>query len=623
MSGVCGIIGKIELKMKMKWIASGLALLTLAQIGWAQSKPTFKQEDLEKMVRELTPYFPEDPRLTYPVMCVVEQKNEANANASVYFDPAKPKNQKPQAKMTVYTGILKEIPEHRLIRAIVAHELAHLAKQHLGSYSNAQDIDLLTTRAQEYEADSIGAIALEKAGYSRKDMIDMLLRLGELERDVPGTYKVLGDHADCARRAAAVGKNDNVLRSLVNFNTGEAYLDARNYVPAMRQFDKAAADAPTFFEARYNSALAALRQYYDNLPDGVKYTWYLPDFGTSLRTPKNNGRPVVISDVDRAAYKVVLERVRMMLDLDAKRSQSLEIQGLTLVLDPEGTPANLQEGVKILNGALATSIVDIDRLRIANNLAIGYQRLGNLNQAVDTMMGEQKKSTKYNQSLAVNLGAQALPVKYRPEAKLAEAVLYSYLTRTSATSPGYSKARSTYFKICQENSLKAREIKPSDLELLRVMSINDGGREFRLFDKAVDIVTLLGKAQNGQQYNDKFPEMMELSWDGGNFTAMIEPTKIDDEIKHELIRITSYNKGAFITLKPVDQNNTNVSVIEVGMSLSDLKKILDPDGGEKRMFAKMGKLEEWTYFEALSLGLIIENQKVKALTVTPSNPPAK
>lgn len=614
---------EIELMMKLKWIASGLALLTLTQIGFAQSKPTFKQEDLEKMVKELTPYFPEDPRLAYPVMCVVEQKAEANANASAFKDPSNPSEKRPRAKMTVYTGILKEIPEHRLIRAIVAHELAHLAKQHLGSYSNAQDIDLLTTRAQEYEADSYGAIALEKAGYSRKDMVDMLLRLGELERDVPGTYKVLGDHADCARRAAAVGKDDNVLRSLVNFNTGEAYLDARNYVPAMRQFDKSAAESPTFFEARYNSALAALRQYYDNLPDGVKYTWYLPDFGTSLRTPKNNGRPVVVSDVDRAAYKVVLERVRKMLDLDSKRSQSLEMQGLTLVLDPDGTPANLQEGVKILNNALTTSILDIDRLRIANNLAIGYQRLGNVNQAIDTMMAEQKKSTKYNQSLAVNLGAQSLPAKYRPEAKLAEAVLYSYLTRTSASSPGYAKARETYFRICQENSLKAREVKPSGTELLRVFTINDGGREFRLFDKAVDIVTLLGKAQNGQQYNDKFPEMMELSWDGGNFTAMIEPTKIDDEIQHELVRITSYNKGAFVTLKAADQNSTTSFVIEVGMSLTDLKKIIDPDSGEKRMFAKMGKLEEWTYFEGLSMGLIVENQKVKAITVTPSNAPLK
>lgn len=609
--------------MKTKFIASAAVLLSVFQIGYAQTKPTIKQADLEKMVKELMPYFPEDPRLGYPVKCVVEQKDSVNANASAYFDPAKPKNQKPIAKMTVYTGILKEIPEHRLIRAIVAHELAHLAKQHLGSYSNAQDIDLLTTRAQEYEADSAGAIALEKAGYSRKDMIDMLLRLGELERDVPGTYKVLGDHGDCARRAAAVGKNDNVLRSLVNFNTGEAYLDARNYESAMRQFDKAATESPAFFEARFNSAVSALRQYYDNVADGVKYTWYLPDFGTALKSPKNNGRPVGISAVDRVAYRIVQERVRRMLDLDPKRSQALELQGLALVLDPDGTPANLQEGVKILSNALTTSIVDFDRLRIANNLAIGYQRLGKVNQAIDTMMAEQKKSTKYNQSLAVNLGAQSLPAKYRPEAKLAEAVIYSYLTRTAENSPGYSKAKDTYYKICRENSLQAREVKASGLELLRVMSINDKGREFRLFDQVLDVVDLLGKAQNGKQYDARYPEMMELSWDGGNFTAMIEPTKIDDEIQHELIRITSYNKGAFVIIKPADANNNTTLKIEVGMTLAEFKKIFNPDSGEKRMLAKMGKLEEWTYFEGLSLGVIFEDNKVKAITVTPANPPIK
>ena len=57
--------------------------------------------------------------------------------------------------------------------------------------------------------------------------------------------------------------------------------------------------------------------------------------------------------------------------------------------------------------------------------------------------------------------------------------------------------------------------------------------------------------------------------------------------------------------------------ISVGMTETDLKRILDPESGEDIDLAKGGQTEEWTYWADLNLGVLIEDGKVKGITVTP------
>jgi predicted Zn-dependent protease len=602
------------MKLNLKWISIGAIAFAMTTVGYGQ---TFTQADLQKMVKELEVFLPQDPRLEYPIRCVIEEKNEVNAYASAYFDKSKGDKAKPQASMTVFTGLVTKMKDLRLVRAVVAHELAHLSKQHLAGRMKANDLDLIFTRQQEYEADSVGAAVLEKAGYNRKDMIDMLTALGEESKKVPGSIKVMGDHADDARRAAAIDKSNLVLRSMVSFTNGEAFMDVRNYLKAMKAFDEASQKAPQFYESKYNAALAALLNYYDQLDEAVRDSWYLPDFGPSLDQPSSTGKGGALTSGDRANYTLAQERVRKILDMDAKRAESIELQGLLLVLDPDGTPANIQAGINVLDSALKSSVIDAARLRIANNLAVGYQRAGNVNSATELMIGEQRKSKKYNSFLAVNLGSQELSDKYKADASTTEAVLYTFLTRSSSAASGYEKALTNYKKLCTKFNLKPREIKEKGINLCRVMSITDGSTTYNLLDSVFDLVQILGKAENASKYSKEYEGLMELVWNKGNFSVITETRAFETEFNLDVIRITSYNQGAYLDLRPTDTKVNLNFRISVGMSLEQFSNILDPAGGMSRQLVKMATLEDWLYYPGLNMGVLIKDKKIAGITVVP------
>lgn len=609
------------MKANWKWMFVAAAAFLLTSISFARGgthqQATFTVADLQKMVDELSPYLPEDPRFAYPIKCIVEDKNEVNANARIIVDPKAPKDAKPQAKMTVYTGLLTFMKEMRLVRAVVAHELAHLSKQHLGKGYKPKDLDLIFTRQQEYDADATGAIALEKAGFKKQDMVDMLLKLGESSAAWPGSEKILGDHADTARRASAVSTNNLVLRSMVAYTDGEAYLDARKYDLAMRAYDRAAADAPTFYECKYSGALAALLNYYGGIAENIVEPWYLPDFGPTLMFPSPLGKSPSISEGDRMNYAVAMAHIKLAYDMRPTAYHSLELQGLAFVLDPDGKPENLQEGIKSLNNAMTKATTDAQKLRTANNLALGYQRSGDINKAMRTMLDAQRNSTTYNSFLAANLGQQVPGDEFKADAPKAEAVIYSYLTRSSSAAKGYEKALATYKSLCTKYNLKPREIKDVPIYLCNVLSLTEKGKTVKILDKIEDLVALFGKPQNAYRYSEDYNGMKEFVWDSGKFSVITDARSLDGDILSEVLRITSYSAGSSFEIMSKDLTVSSKFRVTVGMSVKDFSSFLDIKGGEARSLVKAGAIEDWTYFAGLNMGVLVKDDKIVGITVAP------
>jgi predicted Zn-dependent protease len=611
-----------------------LALVAASSVMAKQSAPQiteFTTADLEKMVAELSKYLPDDPRMTYPVLCVVEKNDDVNAYASPFFAKDALKGQKPRANMTVFTGLFKWMNNDvRLVRAVVAHELAHLSKKHVGTGMKAADLDLIFTRQQEYEADATGAAVLEKCGYSRKDMTDMLLRLGEVGRTAPASLKVMGDHADCQRRAANVDRSNLVLRSMVAFTNGEAYMDVRLFNKAMLQFDRAAEQAPTFFEAKYNAAQAALLKYYDELTPTLRDLWYQPDFGPSMYLPPSGSKPPIANDQDRANYLDALKRIEQVTAQSSTRTEGNELQGLAFVLEPDGKSSTISDGVKILEKALTTAVTADDRLRIANNLAIGYQRQGNITSAIDKMFAEQKKSNKYNGFLAANLGAQALPDKIKgADATLAVNVLYTYLSNTNPQATGYARVEANFRNLCQKFNLKTKEITRTGVPICTAFSLSDGGRTVFLLDPFSNYYRKIGALDAIQGYSNKYAGLLEFVWQGGNFTILtdkgfdendandgkITPALVD---QLEVIRVTSYNPGAYLELKSADAKVNVAYRITVGMTVEEFNKILNSESGEAKQLIHNAAMEEWIYFQGLNFGIFVKDKKVAGITVTPA-----
>ena len=611
-----------HMNMNLKWTFIGIAAMTLTSTGFARGgthhqQATFTVADLQKMVDELKPYLPEDPRFTYPIKCVVEDKKDVNANASVEYDPNAPKGSKPQAKMTVYTGLLTFLGDIRLVRAVVAHELSHLSKQHLGKGFKPKDLGLILTRQQEYEADATGAIVLEKAGFKSKDMVDMLLKLGESSAKWPGSDRVLGDHADAARRASAVAGNNLVLRSMVSYQDGDAYMDARKYKAAMEAYDRAATQAPKFYECKYNAAVAALLNYYGQVSESVVGEWYTPDFGPLLMFPKSAGKAPVIADSDRQNYATALAHVKLAVDASPTMYYSYEVQGLALVLDPDGKPENLREGIKSLNEAMAKTTTDSQKLRIANNLALGYQRSGDVTKALKTMLDTQRATTTYNAYLASNLGQQVPGDEFKADAPKAEAVIFTYLSRTSSDAAPYKKALANYMSLCTKFNLKPRDLKATPIYLCNVMTLTEKGHVVKILDPLDDTLITFGKPQNAYRYSDTYEGLKEYIWDNGNFSVITDARKVGDETFSEILRITSYTPGSSFEILPKDRTVNVIFKVTVGMSVADFSRILDIKGGVVTSLVRAGKIEDWTYFAGLNMGVLVKDDKIIGITVAP------
>ena len=609
------------MRFNLKWMSVGAAAIALASVsfanGGARHQAKFTVEDLQKMVDELKPYLPEDPRFSYPIKCIVEDNKEVNANASFIYDEKAPKDAKPQAKMTVYTGLLTYMGDMRLVRAVVAHELSHLAKQHLLKGMKPKDLNLIFTRQQEYEADATGAIALEKAGYKKQDMVDMLFKLGESSASWPGSDKILGDHADTARRALAVSDNNLVLRSLVSYTDGEAYLDARKYDLAMKAYDKAAAQAPKFYECKYSAAISALLNYYGELSTNLVDPWYLPDFGPTLLFPNPTGKAAVLTDSDRRNYAVAMAHVKLVNDMRPTAYHSLGLLGLALVLDPDGKPESIQEGIKDLNDAMSKATTDAQKLRTANNLALGYQRAGDVTKAVRTMLEAQRSTTKYNAFLAANLGQQVPGDEFKGDASKAETVIFTFLTRSSSSAKGYDKAKETYMSLCSKFNLKAREIKEAPVFLCNVLSMTEKGKTVKILDPIEDLVLKFGKPQNAYRYSDNFEGMKEYIWDSGNFSVVTDARNVDGDSISEVLRITSYTPGSSFDILPKDRTINFKFAVTVGMTVEEFSKFLDIKTGESKSLVKAGAMEEWTYFNGLNMGVLVKDGKIAGITVSP------
>ncbi len=379
-----------------------LSLTTLSSIAYAQN---FTQADLEKMVKELEPFSAKFPDYVYPIKCSVVEKDEINAYATVEKD----KSGKWQGQMVVFSGFVKFCNgDLKLIRACVAHEISHLAQGHCTMPGwKPSDLNNLWTRQQEFEADITGASLLQKAGHSKNDMADLMLKLDELDK---GSYlgKLTGDHASGKARAAEIVDNPMVLKSLLDYEVGLAFMESRAYLQAMDSFDRAIKKEPKLSEAYTNSAQAAIMYYYDNLPLSLRQTWFVPDFGPMLSPPKPP-KSVELTESDRKRWEAARVRIALAIEKNKDDLRTMELAALILILDPDGKADNLTAGVNLMKPLAKSTTIESDKLRFANNAALGMQRMGQLKEAVDFMISAQKGINLYNNFLAENLGASKLP----------------------------------------------------------------------------------------------------------------------------------------------------------------------------------------------------------------------
>ena len=139
----------------------------------------------------------------------------------------------PGGYIYIYTGLMKDIDDEAQLASVIAHEIAHVTARHaterLTKMYGAElflgivfgkDPGLLGTivkeigtpigflaysRANEYEADDLGARYLAAAGYDAKGMVELLGKLNGLEKSEPGKFETwLMTHPPTSERLARV-----------------------------------------------------------------------------------------------------------------------------------------------------------------------------------------------------------------------------------------------------------------------------------------------------------------------------------------------------------------------------------------------------------------------------------
>ncbi len=589
-----------------------IVALLASQLAIAED---FSQAKLEKMVKELEVYTVKDPDYAYPIKCVFDKDNmDLNAYATLE-QPAK-EGDKPQCKMVVFGGLAKEMNDDRLLRAVVAHEISHLSKGHLSVRATANELEVIYTRNQELEADATGAWLLQRAGYSKKDMVDMLAWLDTNLRSQGGWLEnIQGDHPSNRARIAAIEDNPTVSRALMDFDAGLAFMESRSFAVATRMFDRAIAKEPKLLEAYLNSALAASMGYYDNLGETIKANWFKPDFGPMLTSASVAGRGAVVTDLDRKNYLAATQRVAAAESKLPGDPRLQEIKGLLLVLEPDAKPESLQEGMKILTGLLGKTMVGPEKLRIANNLAVGQQRSGDLTGAVSTLVKAERETFKdgkitVNHYIGMNLGEQIPSLTDKTDAAIAATTMAVWLRSNSDANPKYAKVDKNYRDFCAAQNLKVGDIKPVEGALCSAVAMWSGGKMFNLFDPVEEFVKALGAAQNELHFDPKFEDLKEMRWLDGDFAIIAS--------EGQGLRLTTYAKDGTIVLKPKNLSDDRKLVVRVGDTVEAVAGILPMESGVDVSLVRGNSLESWKYFPELNMGVCVKDGKIIGLTVTPA-----
>lgn len=598
----------------------------------AAAQTEFGVEDLKALVAELEPHVPQNPWLAYPIDISIVEDEDINAYATARLEEG---SEKPRAIMVFHTGIiLAANGDKDILRGVAAHELAHLSQGHMfGDPNEPSDLSHHRTRQQEHEADVLGADFLEKAGHARDGMLATLLFLDRVTID-EGTQwfgQVAGDHASAVMRAALLRGDDKAYRAVARFEMGTAFLQCRRYRRALQLFDEAVAIEPRLVEARVNAVVAALEDYYDQLPESVQEAWLLPAFDVHLtQTRLLRGRSIELTPEDLVRYQEVLRRIELVPHGASPQVMSF-LRGTAGVLHPKGERELMELGVSVLTKALGVqgdNVVEGPlRLRFANNRALGLARLGDNAAAARALLDEQLACNWYVHEVAANLARFPLEGLDKANATTLILVLAHHLRNTPPQASAAARARAAFERVQKAYGLSFNgSIEPPPVYYCQVTSAIVGGQEVQLFDPLDEVIEMLGEKLGEGAFDEHYPDLV--------WTVHGDLDVILFGERDEVVKVTTYREGDSVELVPLRATGVTAhQVVRVGMTCAEFDAVLATAGGERLLtkplplvgrwcFQPVAEgeapmVEFWDYYPSLNIGVLMVDDRVAGLSVTP------
>lgn len=607
-----------------------LSLLLLALPQGA----AFSEADMNALLAEIYSVAPQNPNYAYPIQA--RYMDDPTVNAWT-FVRTRESDGALLPQLELFRGIVELAKGDRdVIRAILAHEVAHLTLGHsLEGFPHA-DLYNHHSRFQEQEADRVGVQYLEALGHDKDDMVKVMLMLDAYTRShhVPWLDVVGSDHTSPIARAAALTGDQGIYEAVRMHEIGLALMECRNWEAAIAFFDKAYAMEPRLHEAALDAASCALQYFYDGLPLAVQDEWLRPEFGPVLTdTVLIAGRGLNFTEADHARYAEALRRIHELPNTLYPRMKSF-LLGTALVLEPKGEDKSLRQGVKTLEDMLAATPdaavweFQLWRLSAANNAALGLKRLGEGARGLQILLREQRADMKYLPSAAENLARLPFDGLSKEDATAAINVLAHYLKWTPPDAPGASEATRALGILTKKHGFQdIAAAEPRAIALCKAVSMTINGKEIALFESFGKVTQAFGDLPAAGVVNDRFPGLRFLLW--GDDLAIVG---IADE-ENVLLKLTSYVPDSFLELRPKRETGIQSRLrVRVGMTQAEFDALLSPAGGSelepelayvlsRRSFGGPDgqplEEENWIYYPTLNFGVLIEDGKVAGITVTP------
>ncbi|MEM6568241.1 MAG: caspase family protein [Planctomycetota bacterium] len=528
---------------------------------------------LQSLAAELTPFVEVHPAYRGSIRVFLVDDDRPNATAGP--DPTR----RPIVK--VHSGLVHALgADPAMVRAILAHEFAHLALGHahpsrrpVAEFWSAEEVRHLFTRQQEFEADAFAARILEDAGHDRDHLCGALMELNRVQRhelDIGWHAGMAGTHSSPIQRVARISPTEDRHRALAAFELGQSMLECRRPQYALQAFRAALEIEPQMDEARFGIAHAQIRTYYANLPEGLRDRWLQPDFGPLL-TLQDLGRTRgdTVTPADMRRYREAEAKVAELPTGVLPAWRAL-YRGTLEVLSPEGEREVLLRGVARLRETLDDRRLAHEgaaqlRRALARNAALGLHRLG------------------------------------RPEAEWQAVVAKVGGARDDA---------------------EASAAPPAEIEL--------GGATIGLLDRLGPELGALGKADRDEPVSRDYDDFRMRTWGGeDDRTAVVALVE-----RGTLLKLTSYLPGTAVHLRPEDSADPGDLRLEVGAPADAFYALVESAGlhsldaieashlGRTAFDGPEALLEDetWTFVPALNLAALLVDDRVAALAVAPARP---
>jgi hypothetical protein len=350
--------------------------------------------------------------------------------------------------------------------------------------------------------------------------------------------------------------------------------------------------------------------YYDNLAAPVRAAWWRPDFGSLITNPHAAAAQTVgVTDDDRAAYKDAMVAINNAVAKNSGNTVAEELLALGQVLEPDADKTIVQKGIDWFKSHGESATDEGLKLRYANNAGVGYQRLADLSTAYHTIIAAQKSTNRFNAALGENMGLVVVKGRSKEDDQLAASVMFTWLSGTPPNSPNWNTVKKTFEDVCANAGIEPKAIEQKPAYLCSVISLTTSGHDLGILLPTNYFKTVLGAPDTTTSFTEKYPDMTEMKWHGGKITAYTE--------RNNVMRITTYEDGAFLLLRPVDATSQNDLKVKVGMTKAELFALINEKSGVAKNLANGGTTEDWTYFPSLNMGVLFDGDAVKAITVSP------